>query len=198
VLLYSSIYFKQNNCDTPEQHSYLDMFKMLILGLFFTQITCSVDEEGRILFYYPTDRSVTPGFIRQMKADIARFRAKMDERISENAAKEHTQQTLEAQFGAALASRLAEMHEESLINDSCRKYELEINDPCVAVVYDERRDMCKVTYACKVVDLGDGQKSVAPIGEKEAHERHFKTFDTKEDSAAGASAGVKINKAAAI
>lgn len=123
---------------------------------------------AHILFYYPPNRQITAGFMRQMKYDIALITGVADAKHAKMLV--HDDKARDLVESQAIAASVTDL----IVNDSCLKYQKEINDPCVVIVYDDLRDMCKVMYTCKVVDPGDGQKSGA---KQEAQERHFKVFN---------------------
>lgn len=81
-----------------------------------------------------------------------------------------------ARIGASLLLRIAQMNEDALIGCQCRRENARTN-PCVAIDWDHAKQLCSVNFLCHDVDLGEGQRHVAPIDDALAHELFNKSFN---------------------
>jgi hypothetical protein len=142
----------------------------LIIVLLFLLVAVAAQEQ-HVLFYYKQDKDTIPGFMKQMKHDVERAKERLVRQQEIDKATLDPQAALQRAFAMALGVRIQEMNCAECENTVCQRHSIEMEDPCVSIEYDEARDMCKVSYKCKIVDIGDGQRTVAPIGKAEARQR---------------------------
>jgi hypothetical protein len=135
------------------------------------------EQEGHVLFYYRQDKDSAPGFLKQMRHDVATAHARLVKQQAIDRATLDPQVALQRAFAMALASRVEEMNCEACENANCREHQAQLDNPCVEIGFDAVKQMCKVVYKCKIVDIGDAQRTVAPLDKAEA-ERDFRARRT--------------------
>ena len=136
-------------------------------------VVVAQQEQGHVLFYYKQDKASVPGFLKQMRHDVATAQARLVKQQEIDRATLDPQVALQRAFAMALASRIDEMNCEECENVNCREHQAQLDNPCVEISFDSAKQMCKVVYKCKIVDIGDAQRTVAPIDKAEA-ERDFR------------------------
>jgi len=148
---------------------------MILFALFLFSQVCKcqqqASEENHVLLYYPIDKDVDRGFLKQLRHDVKTATARLVKQREEYKANVDSPEAMQRAFSAALMERIAEMNCKECENVVCRRYEMELNDPCVAIEYDPARARCKIVYKCKIVDIGNGQRTVAPIADAEARQK---------------------------
>ena len=127
---------------------------------------------AEIVLYYPVSRAVSPGLVRQMKADVARHVERSRNTLRATKENGTAADVLRVAMTNHIIGLFAAHNAEACSAELCSQYKRGLRDPCVGVSYDEDAELCAVRYVCKIVDLGGGQKAVAPISPGEAGALH--------------------------
>lgn len=158
---------------------------LLLLSIFFC-IASALRADSKTLFYYAPNKHIGAAFIRQMQSDIARVKSQMASLINETLVaasqastdeeREEARQLLrETSVEEHIMAALFGWNMEQVVNESCRRYEMEIDDACVTIDYDEATEKCRVDYNCKITEIAPGQRSASPISDDEAREKFEKS-----------------------
>jgi hypothetical protein len=129
---------------------------------------------SNVIFYYPPFKKLGPALLNNMKESVERTRAKSREKIARDENGTQLRSSVEIALGAALFSMVQKISLGGAVDISCRQYELQLANPCVVVSYDYSSDMCKFVYRCNTLDIGHGQKAVAPVTHDGARHQHGK------------------------
>ena len=148
--------------------------------------------EHKTLFYYSVNKHIGAAFIRQMRSDIARATRQMSSLINDTLVasaqaatpeeREEARQLLrEVTVENHIFNALFKWNMAQVVDESCRRYEMEIDDPCVSIDYDDVLDKCRVNYNCKITEIAPGQRAASPISDTEARERFEKSQRNSND-----------------